>query len=749
LSERVTSPLSKQSRDTSEADSFGALPSLPTLIALAVGFRLTVLFLNRYGGIAPEFTDFAYYHDLARLSAQGYYPGVHFWTEYPPILPWLAVAAYRLTVTWPAWTQPFFWFDLTLTVIMAAADAGSIVAIDRLGNALWGAGRGRRATVLYAALYSPAYAVLGWFDPLATFFLLAALATLVAPLQAWDQLGRRTLRARAFGLVAAGLLVGTGVMVKLFPIVALPAALVSNGWPASATGFGSGSRLIRKVLPGFALAVVGAVSAIGALAAPFLLLSPATFLATFRNILARGSWESPWALLDGYYGTGGVAALSDRLFFNDSASWGQPVHDPAIWWVALAVCTVLYLDRLRVAVRLGTARAAIALTGFGLTLLLLLSRGFSQQLVLWILPFVVLIMPGFNGAALAVLLTLDTIVLEGYFYVTLFPSLHRLLWVTVTIRTALLLWFALECASAIDPKQWTSYLVLRRRFAGPIATLAGIAVLLAGLLFGPMVVAEASVKFGTAPLANALASLPPATVIVFTQPDAYDRLASSLDVHPAVVVGEPRLLTWTGSRSLYWRLDQSLGTASDATLVIDSGQPSSGPLAEAVNRWLAARYGDPIRRDVGAVHLAEYSISRRPSEKALDLTFGDGIRLVGFSPEKVTASTGAPLQVTLHWTTSASTTTDYSVSTQLLDASGHLVAQRDGMPVDNTMPTSTWHPGETIDDPVEIDVPKSAAPGGYQIIVVVYDHRSLARLPARGASSQGDHGLLTNVMIQP
>jgi hypothetical protein len=155
-------------------------PSLAALIILALCFRLTALFLVDYGGSSEGLSDFRYYHDLAALSAQGYYPGIHFWTEYPPVFPRLAVAAYRLTVAWPTWTQPYFWFDLVLTFILGVVDAGSIVAIDRIGDAYWGSRAGRRSAAIYAALIAPVWAVLGWFDVLPTFFLLAALALVVS-----------------------------------------------------------------------------------------------------------------------------------------------------------------------------------------------------------------------------------------------------------------------------------------------------------------------------------------------------------------------------------------------------------------------------------------------------------------------------------------------------------------------------------------------------------------------------------------
>ena len=156
------------------------VPSLATLIVLTTGFRFVALFLVRYGGTAPDWSDFRYYHELADLAAQGFLPEIHYWVEYPPVFPWIAVGAFRLSQLLPPWPQPYFWFDLFLSSVLAAADAGSLVAIDRLGDAIWGTPAGRRSAAIYAASFAPAWAVLGWFDTAPTCFLLITLSIIVS-----------------------------------------------------------------------------------------------------------------------------------------------------------------------------------------------------------------------------------------------------------------------------------------------------------------------------------------------------------------------------------------------------------------------------------------------------------------------------------------------------------------------------------------------------------------------------------------
>lgn len=746
------------------------LPSLGTLILLAVGFRLPALFLLRYGGPVPDWSDFRYYHEMAALSAQGFYPDIHYWVEYPPLFPWLAVGAYRLSLLIPPWINPTFWFNFVLSVVLAAADAGSLVMIDRLGDAFWGAPAGRRSAVLYAAMFLPMFALLGWFDTLPTFFMLTALMAVVSARRTFPKSGHA-------GGVFAGVAIGIGAMLKLFPLLALPTAIISTARQndpflqladsegiahvpssqdsaerggkgaaeASCKQEGFSPRLGSSLL--FAVIVTAAtLVTVALIAAPFLVLSPATFLATFRNVLARGSWMSPWALLDGYYGTGVVPSLTDRLFYTASASWGQPERDPALWYLATAIGGGLYLWRAWRAWNAGTARAAIALTGFGAALLVLLSRGFSQQFSVWLLPFVAIMLPGIDGAILAVVLTLNNLVLEGYLYVTLFPTLHRLLWISVTVRTILVIWLAIECAVAIEPKVQGRWHGLRRKVALPAFAMAVVALIVAGAAVVPQMEVAMLKRTGFAPVVAAIRQTDPATVVVFTQPDLYSQLAAELGPRPALVLAEPHLLKWTGDQSLYHRMDVALRGHPGAVLITDSAQ-SQSPVAPSVLNWLDAHFGALPAKKLGAIQYQAFSLSDRPPRRHLGVTFGNALVLESISPPDPAGRPGNPLTVTLQWRAVASVRRDYTVSLQLIDSHGKLAAQHDAMPANNTMPTSLWKSGDEVDDRIDLPLPATLAPGQYSLIVVMYDHQTLQRLQTKGTGAAGDHAVIGSVRV--
>jgi hypothetical protein len=595
---------------------------------------------------------------------------------------------------------------------------------------------------IYAALFLPTFAIIAWFDTIPTFCLLLALLWLVR--------GRpQSAIGRGLG---AGAAAGVGAMLKLFPLLALPAAVVvqrpAGGWP-DADGDGAGGSTLGRAarLRLATVAGVGAVLTIGFIAAPFLWLSPVTFLATFRSVLSRGSWMSPWAILDGYYGTGGVASFSDRLFYNASAFWGQPSRDGWLWWLAVALAGALYAWRGWAALRAGTPRAAIALTGFAVCLLLLVSKGFSQQYTIWLLPFLALALPGLDGALLMVVLSFNDLILEGYLYVSMVPSVHQLLWVTAGVRTLLLLWAAVELAVAIQPVAAARWWRVRRVLALPVGALGVSAVAVSLVLLAPAVEAAMLQRNGAAPAASAFQSVSPAAAVVLTQPDVYDRLYAVMQPRPVELYSEPKLLTWTGAQSLDQRMTAALAGHSEVLLVTDSAA-SASPVLPAVREWLGARYGAAPDQKVGSLTVTVYRQSLRPPEQRLQSHFGPAIQLLGYQPASLVGQPGQPLSVTLQWQTSRQLNRDYTISLQLLDPQNRLVAQRDAMPVNNTRPTSTWAPGSTVYDPIDLPLPKSLPAGQYPLIVVVYDHQNGQRLTVQGPGAAGDHAVLGQVSVR-
>jgi hypothetical protein len=215
--------------------------------------------------------------------------------------------------------------------------------------------------------------------------------------------------------VAAGL----GIVSKLFPIILIPVAF------CTIPGI---RRRLRYV------AVVGAVLALFTL--PFLAANPPMVMASVRTAFTRPSWETVWALLDRYYGYGVVAPLAEHLN-PASATWvvhGTNLPNSAIT-LAFGMLFALFFWRFWGANR---PRQVLAGAAFVLTLLLLYSRGYSPQYLIWIAPLIAILYPNRQGVYYLAAMGLLNLI-ELPVYISLFPDQHWLLVVTVVSRTILLL----------------------------------------------------------------------------------------------------------------------------------------------------------------------------------------------------------------------------------------------------------------------------------------------------------------------
>ncbi|MBE2224292.1 MAG: hypothetical protein IAF02_22320, partial [Anaerolineae bacterium] len=72
---------------------------------------------------------------------------------------------------------------------------------------------------------------------------------------------------------------------------------------------------------------------------------------------------------------------------------------------------------------------------------------------------------------------------------------------------------------------------------------------------------------------------------------------------------------------------------------------------------------------------------------------------------------------------------NYTLFLQVLDANDRLVGQVDAWPLQGTLPTSQWQPGQTITDPYTIQLDSDLPPGDYRLLVGWYLLADLHRLP--------------------
>ena len=399
------------------------------LLAVFVVFRLLTLFLLRPGGFIRDWSDFNTYLGITGLADYGLYPFFHFWLEWPPLMPWLMVGVYKLSLLLPPWPDdPRLWFVVMLGLVFVLFEAGNFVLIYRLARRLsLSPDAIRRVLWLYAGLFPPVYAMLGFFDGVALFFILLALEWLLAD--------RRLLSAVAIGM---------GFMVKIIPILALPVALRWLWFHYRRNRSELGTEMgLYGVVAGLTIVLLLAPFII----APRLNDSPQWWVTSFRSMLGRSAWETVWAVADGYSGFGEVGG--DRFNPNETDFAVHTGVFPDWFWGLVALTfAAIYAVVFAWPANYSRPRAVIAFGGLTVTLFMLYNKGYSPQFLVYLLPFILLLLPNGRGLTYALILT-GLNVLEQPVYFVLLPRAAWLLTFIVVARFVLLMILALEFALAI------------------------------------------------------------------------------------------------------------------------------------------------------------------------------------------------------------------------------------------------------------------------------------------------------------
>jgi hypothetical protein len=417
-----------------KSDSKTVRPFVYVLVTFVV-FRLMAVLLLKPGGYITATSDFTFYRLLASYASQGFYPSVDYWMEYQPLFPWIPVGIYRLSLLLPNWGAPGFWFNLLLGTFFLLAETANLVLVYAIGRRLYSREMAIQIAWIYSLLFVPLLIMLGWFDVFGLTFLLLAL---------YLMLGRRSL--------ASGLTAGVGFLVKLLPIIVVPVA------------FWREPNWRRR-----AILIVVTILTIVFVSLPFALLNPELFALSWTINLKRSSWETVWALLEGYTSFG-LAGGANRF---DAADAGIGQHASTLpWFLISAGFALIYLWLWTRPTDWHDDRRAVAFTGLTMNLFTLYLKGYSPQFLVWLLPFVILLLPGLRGIIYAALLSAANIV-ESPIYFTLLPDQSWLLAGAVLARTGLLILLAVEygyiALSKPIPTYWSHRLCL------------GAAVLLGGL----------------------------------------------------------------------------------------------------------------------------------------------------------------------------------------------------------------------------------------------------------------------------
>jgi len=618
------------------------------LLPIFIAFRLLTLFLLRPGGFIRDWSDFDTYFGIAALSDYQQYPFLNFWLEWPPILPWLSVGAYQLALWLPPWPEdPRLWFILILGSIFLLFEVGNFWLLHRLSQRLWAnSPTANRVMWLYLGLFPPVYAMLGFFDCIALFFILLALDTLLN--------NRPTLSA---------LSVGVGFMVKILPILMLPVAARRIWQQYRENGRAAATEItIYSLIVG--LTIMGIL-------APFLLNGPQWVETSARSMLSRSSWETVWAVMEGYYGFGLVAG--DRLNPAETNFAAHPSTLP--WWLISLFFGGWYLLIFSAAADYEQERKLFAFCGLTVSTMLLYSKGYSPQFIVYLLPFIILLFPNERGLTYSLILT-GLNVLEQPIYFVLIPSATWLLTFVVITRFVILLILTAEFWLIIWP-QFQPESRLHWLHENLPAMVAGLS-LVALFALTPLTIQAYSHQ-------QRLNS-PEATFVSFMRAQA-----QQAPNHTRLIVT---------NQATYRQVYPHLRGLVDVRLL---GSPYSPPLSNALNGadslWLLPA-DNPMNQQIASVgrlmavynfgtfgNASWYNLSRQTLPAQVSWArFTSGIELVAYQIEWGWNTA----EITLFWQATSQQGTSYKVFTQMLNANGELLASHDGIPRDGTLPTTDW-----------------------------------------------------------
>lgn len=163
-----------------------------------------------------------------------------------------------------------------------------------------------------------------------------------------------------------------------------------------------------------------------------------------------------------------------------------------------------------------------------------------------------------------------------------------------------------------------------------------------------------------------------------------------------------------------------------------------GERGNGIELWLTGHAFRDSEEWFGPFRVCSYTTARAAAKDFVDLNvkLGEGIELLGYSIEdpQRPRRPGETLNVTLRWRAEGAVKEDYTVFLHLLDAQEQVWGQRDSQPGSGFAPTSSWQPGEVLDDRYGVPVAADAPAGEYRLELGMYLLATGERLPVLDAA---------------
>ena len=186
---------------------------------------------------------------------------------------------------------------------------------------------------------------------------------------------------------------------------------------------------------------------------------------------------------------------------------------------------------------------------------------------------------------------------------------------------------------------------------------------------------------------------------------------------------------------------QALKTEHERIWLVNWAMNEADPPG-VIQDWLAQNGFQATHQWYGSVQVALIGFSTGAPTEQVNLALDNGVTLDGYRLSSRTLEPGDALGLTLLWQASGPTAQRWKVFTHLLDGTSAVVAQRDAEPADNLKPTTTWTPGERIEDNYGILVPEGLPAGTYTLEIGMYAGETRAQF-----AGHGDHLELGQVEV--
>jgi len=167
----------------------------------------------------------------------------------------------------------------------------------------------------------------------------------------------------------------------------------------------------------------------------------------------------------------------------------------------------------------------------------------------------------------------------------------------------------------------------------------------------------------------------------------------------------------------------------------------------AVRRWFFPT-GNALALGSIEITTREHSFQVPFIDSTLEAFLGDRVKLLGYALSKRVLEQGETLSVTLYWQALREMRISYTVFTHLIDETGQIWGQKDSIPGNYTLPTTSWLEGEIIVDEYTLVVHPDTPPGDYFLEIGMYDARTGERLPVLSESQMGNTVLISGLKVE-